>query len=103
VLGICYWLVDIRGYRAWAKPFMILGVNAIALYIGSSVMDAYLGAIIVGGDKENPVSLQSWLFNNIFLSWAEPINASLAYAIAFMLIWLFLMWLLYRKRIFIKL
>ena len=35
-------------------------------------------------------------------TWATPINASLAYAIAFILLWLFLMWLLYRKNILIK-
>ena len=103
LLGIFYWLIDIKGYRAWAKPFIVFGVNAIALYISSSVMDAYLGAIIVGGDSENPVSLQSWIFQNWFLPWAEPINASLAYAIAFTLVWFFFMWLLYRKRIFIRL
>ena len=102
-LGFLYWLVDIKGYRAWAMPFIIFGVNAIALYIGSSIMDAYLGAIIVGGDKENPISLQSWIFNNWFLPWADPVNASLAYACAFTLVWLFFMWLFYRKRIFIKL
>ena len=103
LLGTFYWLIDVEGFTAWAKPFIIFGVNAIALYIGSSVMDAYLGAIIVGGDKENPISLQSWIFNNWFLPWADPINASLAYACAFTLVWLFFMWLLYRKRIFIKL
>jgi predicted acyltransferase len=102
-LGVCYWLIDIRGYREWAKPFIIFGVNAIALYIGSSIMDAYLGAVIVSGDKQDPVSLQSWIFENWFLPWAEPINASLAYAIAFTLVWLILMWLLYRKQIFIRL
>ena len=103
LLGIFYWLIDIKRFTAWAKPFIIFGVNAIALYIGSSVMDAYLGAIIVGGDKENPISLQSWIFNNWFLPWADPVNASLAYACAFTLVWLFFMWLFYRKRIFIKL
>ena len=45
---------------------------------------------------------QSWIFRHLFLSWAEPINASLFYAIAFILVWLFLMWLLYRKQIWIK-
>jgi predicted acyltransferase len=48
------------------------------------------------------ISSQGWIFRNLFLSWASPINASLFYAIAFILLWLFLMWLLYRKRIYIK-
>ena len=48
------------------------------------------------------VHVQGWIFRTLFLSWASPINASLFYAIAFILLWLFLMWLLYRKRIFMR-
>jgi predicted acyltransferase len=48
------------------------------------------------------LKVQGWIFRNLFLTWAAPINASLAYAIAFILLWLFFMWLLYRKRIYIK-
>jgi predicted acyltransferase len=47
-------------------------------------------------------SSQGWIFDHLFLSWASPVNASLAYAIAFVLVWLVLMWLLYRKNIFLK-
>ena len=32
----------------------------------------------------------------------SPINASLAFAIAFVLVWLGLMWILYRRKIFLK-
>lgn len=103
-LGFCYWLIDIKGYKAWTKPFVIFGVNALALFVGSGVMARLLGIIKVGeaGSDGNRLSLQQWIFNNLFLSWASPINASLAYAICFILVWLFLMWLLYRKNIFIK-
>ena len=36
------------------------------------------------------------------LAWAAPINASLAVAIVFILLWLGLMWILYRRQIIIK-
>jgi predicted acyltransferase len=103
-LGFCYWLIDIKGYKLWTKPFVIFGVNALALFVGSGVMARLLGIIKVGEPNAEGVrlSLQQWIFNNIFLSWASPINASLAFAICFILVWLFLMWLLYRKQIFIK-
>jgi predicted acyltransferase len=39
---------------------------------------------------------------NIFDVFFSPINASLAFAITFVLIWLFFMWLLYRKNIYIR-
>lgn len=101
-LGFCYWLIDIKGYKAWAKPFVIFGVNALALFVGSGIMGRLLGLIKVPGPEGNRISLQPWIFNNVFLPIASPINASLMYAICFILLWLFLMWLLYRKRIYIK-
>lgn len=101
-LGFCYWLIDIKGYRGWTKPFLIFGVNALALFVGSGVMARILGLIRVPGPTEQSISLQQWIFTNIFLPIASPINASLIYAICFILVWLFLMWLLYRKRIYIK-
>jgi predicted acyltransferase len=101
-LGFCYWLIDIKGYKLWTKPFVIFGVNALALFVGSGIMARLLGLIRVPGPEGTSISLQSWLFTNIFLPLGSPINASLMYAICFILVWLFLMWLLYRKKIYIK-
>jgi predicted acyltransferase len=96
-LAFCYWLIDIKGYRRWAKPFEIFGMNAIALYIGAALMANLFGLIKIG---EQP--LGDWIYQNFFASWMSPVNASLAFAISFVLVWLFFMWLLYRKKIFIK-
>jgi predicted acyltransferase len=101
LLGFCYWLIDIKGYKKWTKPFVIFGVNALALFVGSGLMARLLGMVRVPGG-ENYISLQAWIFNNLYLSWTSPINASLAYAISFILVWLLLMWLLYRNKIYIK-
>lgn len=101
-LGFCYWLIDIHGYKTWTKPFVIFGVNALALFVGSGLMARLLGIIKVPAADGNYISLQKFIFDNFYLSWASPINASLAYAISFILLWLFLMWLLYRKKIYIK-
>lgn len=101
-LALCYWVIDIKGYRRWAKPFEIFGVNAIALYVGAGIMADLLGVIKVTGSAGTKVPLGSWIYENLFASWASPINASLAFAIAFVLVWLGIMWMLYRRKIFIK-
>ena len=101
-LGFCYWLIDIKGYKLWTKPFVIFGVNALALFVGSGIMARILGLIKVSGPEGSSISLQQWIFTNIFLPLGAPINASLMYAICFILVWLFLMWLLYRRKIYIK-
>jgi predicted acyltransferase len=102
-LGFCYWLIDIKGYRKWAKPFVIFGVNALALFVFSGLLSKLLGIIKVGtGADGNSIGLQQWIFDSIFLPFAAPINASLMFAVSYILLWLFLMWLLYRKQIYIK-
>jgi predicted acyltransferase len=102
LLGICYWLVDIKGYRAWAKPFIIFGVNALALFVFSGLLARLMGIIKIPHGDGSSLALQPYIFKNLFASWAAPINASLFYAITYIFFWLLLMWLLYRKRIFVK-
>lgn len=101
-LGFCYWLIDIKGYKRWAKPLIIFGVNALALFVFSGILARLLGLIKVTAFDGTVVSLQKWIFDTFFLSVASPINASIMYAVGFILFWLFLMWLLYRRRIYIK-
>jgi predicted acyltransferase len=101
-LASCYWLIDIKGYKRWTWPFVVFGVNALPLFVFSGIMARLLGMIRVAGSEGKDITLQQWIFSNAFLSWASPINASLAYAICFILLWLFLMWLLYRKQLYIK-
>jgi predicted acyltransferase len=48
------------------------------------------------------VILRRYIFESAFLPLASPITASLLYAIAYVLFWLGLMAVLYRKRIFIR-
>ena len=101
-LGFCYWLIDIKGYKKWSKPFVIFGVNALALFVFSGLLTKTLSLIKVPAPDGKTVSLYNWIYQNAFLRFAEPINASLMFAVSYILLWLFLMWLLYRKRIFIK-
>ena len=101
-LGFCYFVIDIKGYKRWAKPFVIFGVNALALFVFSGIMARLFGMIRLAGPEGKEIPLQQWIFSNIYLSIWSPLNASLAYAVSFILFWLFLMWLLYRRRIFIK-
>jgi predicted acyltransferase len=102
LLALCYWLIDINGFRRWAWPFEVFGVNALALFVGSALMVKLMALIKIPQSDGTRIASQGWIFRNLFLTWASPINASLFYAIAFILLWLFLMWLLYRKGIIIK-
>jgi predicted acyltransferase len=92
VLAMCYWLIDLKGFRRWAVPFVVFGSNAIFVYVLSSLASKLLKVL----------KLQSWLYRNFFQSWAGDINGSLAFAVTYVSIWLGIAYLMYRKKIFIK-
>ncbi|MFL6375566.1 MAG: acyltransferase family protein, partial [Pyrinomonadaceae bacterium] len=97
-----HWLVDLKGYKKWAMPFVIFGTNAIALYVGSSLVGMALNVAEVAAANDETQALQERIFGAWFLPYGEPVNASLMFAVAVVLVWLVVMWLMYRKRIFLK-
>ncbi|MBK6799287.1 MAG: DUF5009 domain-containing protein [Acidobacteria bacterium] len=102
LLALCYWAIDIKGYKRWAKPFVIFGVNALALYVLSGLMTRILGFIEMPRLDGSTGDLKTFIYERIFATWLTPINASLAFALAYVLLWLGLMTILYRRKIFIK-
>ncbi|MFN2501006.1 MAG: acyltransferase family protein [Pyrinomonadaceae bacterium] len=101
-LASCYWLIDIKGYRKWATPFIIFGANALALFVFTGLFSRMIGAYKVTASDGQQVAVQKWIFDNVYLSVAQPVDASLLFAISYILLWLLLMWLLRRKAIYIK-
>ena len=101
-LGLCYWLVDLKGYRRWATPFVIFGTNAISAYALSTLMTKALALWTVTRPDGRQVMLKTYIFEVYFLPLAARRQASILYALAFVTLWLALMSILYRKRIFIK-
>jgi predicted acyltransferase len=101
VFAVCYWLVDVQGYRKWARPFEIYGMNAIAVYVLSGVLARLLDVIMVSGASE-PQSLQGYLFEHLFAPLASPLNASLLWALAYVGLLYGIAYFLYRKKWFVK-
>jgi predicted acyltransferase len=60
-LAVCYELVDVRGLRGLGRPFEVLGVNAIAAYLASSVIDALMLRLHVAGAGETQTVYEYWL------------------------------------------
>lgn len=42
MLMACYWAVEIRGWRRWTFPFVVLGMNSIFIYSFSQVLSGWL-------------------------------------------------------------
>ena len=101
ILALFYWLIDMKGYRRWAQPLVVFGVNAIAVYVLSGMVSHLLVEIRIPADGDS-LPLKTWLFDHLFAVWAPPYIASLTYALVYVAIWWAVMALLYRRRIFIK-
>ncbi len=101
-LGFCYWFIEVKGIKKWATPAIIYGMNSIAVFVLSGLAAKTMIYTKLTRADGKRISLWGWVYKNLFLTWADPINASLAFAIANVLFWLGIMAILYRKRIFIK-
>jgi predicted acyltransferase len=99
LLGFMFWVMEVRGRKAWAKPLIVYGMNAIAVFVASGLLARIMGMVRMG---EGGPSLKGWMYQSLFASWAGPLSGSLAFAVFYVLFWLGLMWFLYRRRIFIK-
>lgn len=50
LFALFHYLVDVRGWARWSFPFQVIGMNAIAVYVGSEVFDfTRMSAALFGG------------------------------------------------------
>lgn len=86
LLALFYLVIDVWGFKKWAFGFVVIGTNAIAVYMATHLFDfRHVGNIFVG-------NLDKWL---------GPWNDFVQAVAAFAAVWLILYWM-YRKKSFIK-
>ena len=102
LLGVCYWMIDVKSWTRWAKPAIVFGMNPLAVFVLSGLLARILLVTTWENAGGETVSLYSWIYQHLFASWAGSINGSLAFAVTTALLWFSMMLALQRKRIFIK-
>ena len=103
LLSLLYWMIEIRGWRGWwTMPFLVFGMNAI---VGYCLDETLWAPLFYGHARAADGSLMNWqqYWNGQLLKIASPPNASLLFAFGAVLFCWFLMWLLYRRQVFVKL
>ncbi|MHB2009513.1 MAG: acyltransferase family protein [Acidobacteriaceae bacterium] len=101
-LAICYWAVDIKNWKnGWTYVWLVFGTNAITAYVFSELLATTLSKIHIhiGAAK---VSLSSYVFLKCFMEIPSHHLASLGYSIFFVVVCFVPTFLLYRKKIFLK-
>ena len=96
------WIIDIRGVTWWTRPFVIYGVNPIIAFVGSGIMARLIYSVWKVDFRGVPTSIQQVIYETGFHSWLSPRNASLGFALCFVLFWFLILWALARKNIILK-
>jgi predicted acyltransferase len=101
-LAICIWVVDVKSWRGWASPFVWLGSNAIALFVGATLATLLLLAIRMDGGDGVRRSAYGTIYRTLFAHTEDPRLGSLLFALCFCGSWVLVGGLLYKRRTFIK-
>jgi len=92
-LGLCLAVFDVAGLRRLARPFEIVGVNAITIYVGAGLMARVLDATHIG-----ELSTKEWIFEKVFTDHiTDPKLASLGFAALMVALWWLVAWAMSRK------
>ena len=105
LLALAIWIVDVRvasrpeaAHRRSFMPLLVFGTNAIAAYVFSELLPGVMSLI----HMQPGVNLQRWIYYRILGVIANPSMASLVYSLGFVGFCWLAIYMLYRRRIFLK-
>jgi heparan-alpha-glucosaminide N-acetyltransferase len=95
--GLCFlflavfgWIIDLHGYKKWAFPLIVIGMNSMAAYLMAHLFESFLADSFRIHLGAHPFQL--------FGTGVEPLMRGMAILLAY---WLMLFWM-YRRKVFIK-
>jgi len=92
LLAATYQLVEVHGFRKLGRPFEVLGLNAILVYMASEEL-----AYVVDSTHFKP-----WLYTQVLTPFAGEILGSLLFSLTLAAVTWMLAGALYRRRVFLK-
>jgi predicted acyltransferase len=99
----CYWIIDVKGYRRGLRPFAVYGLNAITVFVLAGLFGRLMGMIKVGSPAEGRgISLKSWIYSTLYEPIAGPYDASLLFAVTFVLFLYAIAYFMYRRNWILK-
>jgi predicted acyltransferase len=102
LLGLLYLLIDLTGWRRWAYPLVVFGSNAIFAYVAPILTKLLIlqeWRVPVGEGQTVPV-LQRLL--DICVAHAGRIGGGWLYTIGYIVVWWVVLWVMYRKKLFLR-
>ena len=85
--ALFYWVIDIKGHKAWTFPLVVVGMNSIAIYVAYQLTAGWIRS--VG---------KTWLGNSLFEGTYGALTSSL---LVLIVLWTFCWWL-WKRKVFIR-
>lgn len=102
LLALAYWAVEMRGWsRGWTWIWLVFGSNAITAYMISELLPSGLSSIHLT-DAGRKVTVIQYVIRHVFWHIPNPGWATFTYSVCFAALCFVPVWILYRKRIFVK-
>lgn len=100
-LALLIWIIDVKGYKSWSRFFESFGVNPLFIYVLAAVLSILLGNIRVALDGAT-ISLHGYIYSGILQPLLGDYPGSLVFALLFVILNWSIGYLLYKKKIYIK-
>jgi predicted acyltransferase len=107
LFALVYWAMEQRGWgkSGWGKrllwPWLVFGSNAIVAYMISELLAPATNLIsITSGGRR--IAALSVVYSQVFAPISDPGWRAFAYAVSYTAVCFLPVWLLYRKKIFVK-
>lgn len=96
-LVVLHALFDTESRSKWAMPLVVFGSNAILAYVGPIFVKTLVLRSIPSDGGNLETALQLWA-----KQWLGPLAGGIFYTSAYIVVWWLVLYVLYRKRIFIR-
>lgn len=101
-LALLIWIIDIKGYKAWSRFFEAFGINPLFMYVLGAVLSILMGNIYVTSGGEL-VTIKGFIYNGLLVpALGDKTFASLVFALLFVGFNWIIGYVLYKKKIYIK-
>jgi predicted acyltransferase len=97
-LAACLAVFDVAGWRRLARPFEIVGINAIFVFVASGMLAKVLASTTIGGQSSHDFIYQNLFTDHI----ADPTLASLGMALLTVAFWWLVLWIMSRFKLSVR-
>lgn len=104
-LALLYYLIDIKNHTNWTKLFLIWGVNPMIVFFFSGIIPRIFSMIQFQNPKTptEQINLLEYLYSfEVLPFFTNPMTASLAFALIYVVFWTMLLWYFYKSKLIFK-